>query len=132
MKLVTGSIIAGSVACLLSLTTLIVLTLNPVNEINNTFDTEVVSKKKEEQQAIGEMVQQLQIAINSPTDGNALQTISKFGTDSRYYLMVRGWLVQKVRGTESRLQAQKSQSKREVLVTEVDALKQAIRAIDLE
>ena len=132
MKLVTGSIIAGSVACLLSLTTLIVLTLNPVNEINNTFDTEVVSKKKTEQQAIGEMIQQLQIAINSPTDGNALQTISKFGTDSRYYLMVRGWLVQKVRGTESRLQAQKSQSKREVLMTEVDALKQAIRAIDLE
>ncbi|WP_170968577.1 hypothetical protein [Psychromonas sp. SP041] len=57
MKLVTGSIIAGSVAYLLSLTTLIVLTLNPVNEINNTFDTEVVSQKKIEQQAIGEMIQ---------------------------------------------------------------------------
>lgn len=132
MKLVTGSIIAGSVACLLSLTTLIVLTLNPANEINNTFDTEVVSKKKTEQQVIGEMVQQLQIAISSPADDNALQTISKFGSDSRYYLMIRGWLVQKISGIESRLQAQKSQSKREVLMTEVNALKQAIRAIDLE
>ncbi|MEL0661025.1 hypothetical protein V6255_18065, partial [Psychromonas arctica] len=59
-------------------------------------------------------------------------TITKFGTDSRYYLMVRGWLVQKVRGTDSRLQSQNSQSKREVLVTEVDALNQGIRAIDLE
>lgn len=132
MKLVTGSIIAGSVACLLSLTTLIVLASNPVNEINNTFDTEVVSQKKIEQQAIGEMIQQLQVAINSPTDDNALQTISKFGTDSRYYLMVRGWLVQKLSGVQSQLAVQNSESKQEVLVAEVNALKQAIRAIDLE
>lgn len=132
MKLVTGSIIAGSVACLLSLTTLIVLASNPANEINNTFDTEVVSQKKIEQQAIGEMIQQLQVAINSPTDDNALQTISKFGADSRYYLMVRGWLVQKLSGVQSRLAVQNSESKQEVLVAEVNALKKAIRAIDLE
>jgi len=46
MKLITGSIIAGGVACLLSLTTFIVLVSNPANEINSTFDTEVVNQKE--------------------------------------------------------------------------------------
>ncbi|WP_137297993.1 hypothetical protein [Psychromonas sp. SP041] len=61
-----------------------------------------------------------------------MQTIYKFGTDSRYYLMVRGWLVQKLSGVQSQLAVQNSESKQEVLVAEVNALKQAIRAIDLE
>ena len=132
MKLVTTSIVAGGVACLLSLITFIVLVSNPANEINSTFDTEVVSQKKIEQQAIGEMIQQLQVAINSPTDDHALQTIFKYGADSRYYLMVRGWLVQKLSGVQSRLAVQKSESDRKMLIAEVNALKQAIKAIDLE
>lgn len=132
MKLLTTSIVAGGIACLLSLTTFIVLVSNPANEINNTFDTEAVSQKKIEQQAIGEMIQQLQVAINSPTDDHALQTFSKYGTDSRYYLMVRGWLVQKLSGVQSRLAVQKSESDRKMLIAEVNALKQAIKAIDLE
>ncbi len=46
--------------------------------------------------------------------------------------MVRGWLVQKLSGVQSQLAVQNSESKQEVLVAEVNALKQAIRAIDLE
>ena len=123
MKLVTTSIVAGIVASILSIITLLVLTLDTDSKIDNN---------KLEQQVIGQMVQHLDVAINSPTDKDALQTIVKFGTDSRYYLMIRGWLVQKLNGIESRLQAQQSQAKKSVLAAEVDALKEAIRAIDLE
>ena len=123
MKLVTTSIVAGIVASILSIITLLVLTLDTDSKIDN---------HKLEQQVIGQMVQHLDVAINSPTDKDALQTIVKFGTDSRYYLMIRGWLVQKLNGIESRLQAQQSQAKKSVLAAEVDALKEAIRAIDLE
>ena len=123
MKLVTTSIVAGIVASILSIITLLVLTLDTDSKIDNN---------KLEQQVIGQMVQHLDVAINSPTDKDALQTIVKFGTDSRYYLMIRGWLVQKLNGIESRLQAQQSQAKKSVLAAEVDALKGAIRAIDLE
>ena len=123
MKLVTTSIVAGIVASILSIITLLVLTLDTDSKIDNN---------KLEQQVIGQMVQHLDVAINSPTDKDALQTIVKFGTDSRYYLMVRGWLVQKLNGIESRLQAQQSQAKKAALSAEVDALKEAIRAIDLE
>ena len=123
MKLVTTSIVAGIVASILSIITLLVLTLDTDSKIDNN---------KLEQQVIGQMVQHLDVAINSPTDKDALQTIVKFGTDSRYYLMIRGWLVQKLNGIESRLQAQQSQAKKSVLAAKVDALKEAIRAIDLE
>ena len=123
MKLVTTSIVAGIVASILSIITLLVLTLDTDSKIDNN---------KLEQQVIGQMVQHLDVVINSPTDKDALQTIVKFGTDSRYYLMIRGWLVQKLNGIESRLQAQQSQAKKAALSAEVDALKEAIRAIDLE
>jgi len=123
MKLVTTSIVAGIVASILSITTLLVLTLDTDSKIDNN---------KLEQQVIGQMVQHLDVAINSPTDKNALQIIIKYGTDNRYYLMIRGWLVQKLNGIESRLQAQPSQAKKAALSAEVDALKEAIRAIDLE
>ncbi|WP_051369233.1 hypothetical protein [Psychromonas arctica] len=101
-------------------------------KIDNNHQSEQQYEQQDEQQATGVMVQHLHIAINSPTDKNALNTITKFADDSRYYLMIRGWLVQKLSGVESRLNAQKSPNKRADLIAEVEALKQAIRAIDLE
>ena len=44
---------------------------------------------------------------NRSEDPRALETIAKHGTDSRYYVMIRGWLVQVKSGVESQLAATK-------------------------
>jgi hypothetical protein len=84
------------------------------------------------QQRMGLMIQELQMAIQTPTDQHALDVIYQYGTDSRYYLMVRGWLVQSLNGVESQLQVQQSAPKKAQLSLHAQALKSAIRSIDLE
>lgn len=89
-------------------------------------------KNEIEAQKIGEMVQQLQIAIKSPHAKESLDTISLYGTDSRYYSMIRGWLFQELVGVESQLHASKSVAQNEKFQHHSNFLKQAIRMIDLE
>lgn len=81
---------------------------------------------------IGEMVQAVQQAIDSPNDPNSLKVISFYGTDSRYYAMVRGWLFQELVGVESQLYASKSPASIAKFQAHSNFLKQAIRRIDLE
>lgn len=88
-----------------------------------------VSKEASE---IGLMVQKLQVAIQSPDDANALDVIYLYGTDSRYYSMIRGWLFQELVGVESQLHASKSAANIEKFTLRSNFLKQAIRSIDLE
>lgn len=81
---------------------------------------------------IGTMVQEIQQALKKSDEKASLETITKYGTDSRYYVMIRGWLHELLKGTQSQLKAaknpelQKNHSQREAF------LKQAIRRIDLE
>jgi len=84
------------------------------------------------QQQIGVMIQQLQVAIKSPQDKKSLSVISKYGTDSRYYVMIRGWLVQEMIGVKSQLDVQQDQQKSAEIQIQYNFLKQAIRSIDLE
>lgn len=86
----------------------------------------------EQEQAIGEMVKQLQVAIKSPHSKTSLQVIYKYGTDSRYYSMIRGWLVQELSAVESQLSANKSKVLVKKFKQHSDFLQQAIRLIDLE
>lgn len=81
---------------------------------------------------IGIMVQELQLALNSPEDPDSLPTIQQYGTDSRYYTMIRGWLLQELLGSESQLRASRDQLYSEKFQEKTDFLKQAIRMIDLE
>lgn len=55
---------------------------------------------------VGEVVQTLQLALTT-RDEQALKTIRLYGTDSRYYSMIRGWLFQELVGVESQLHATK-------------------------
>lgn len=80
---------------------------------------------------IGMMVQAVQIALKV-RNTQSLQTIRLYGTDSRYYLMIRGWLVQELAGVESQLHASKAGKNSEKFQTQADFLKKAIIAIDLE
>ncbi len=85
-----------------------------------------------EEYTIGVMVKALDDAIQHPSD-QSLSTITNYGTDSRYYVMIRGWLVQERQGAKSQLSAyRKDDNHRAKLQQKVDFLQQAIRRIDLE
>ncbi len=81
---------------------------------------------------IGAMVQNIQVALKAPNDQQSLQTIINYGTDSRYYMMIRGWLFQELVAVESQLHASKEAKIRAKFQNKSNFLKQAIRAIDLE
>ncbi len=80
---------------------------------------------------LGIKVLAVQKALRHPKAPGAMDAITALGRDSRYYVMVRGWLVQELAGAESIRDAN-----REVIAAElrerIDFLHKAIRAIDLE
>ncbi|QYK13383.1 hypothetical protein K0I63_02365 [Shewanella rhizosphaerae] len=88
------------------------------------------SNLQAEQQELGAMVQALQRAIATPSP-EQLEVIARYGTDSRYYVMVRGWLVQELSGIESQLAAH-GDGAPETMRAKAEHLKAAIRRIDLE
>jgi len=99
-----------------------------------------VSKEAEplsEEYQIGVMVKALSRAIASADEPDSLHIITQYGTDSRYYVMIRGWLVQELSGVQSQLDATRGHktedhSAKEKLTERVGFLTQAIRRIDLE
>lgn len=85
-----------------------------------------------EQQRIGSMVQAIDTAIAAPGDPDSLATVTRYGTDTRYYVMIRGWLVQELRGVESQLEASRDPQLTVKFQQKADFLRAAIRRIDLE
>ncbi|QYJ82889.1 hypothetical protein [Shewanella aegiceratis] len=88
------------------------------------------SRLQAQQQELGAMVQALQQAIASPSP-EQLEVIARYGTDSRYYVMVRGWLAQELSGIESQLAAHGDRAP-ETMRAKAEHLRAAIRRIDLE
>lgn len=85
-----------------------------------------------EAERIGHMVQAVDAALDAPQDPASMETLVRYGTDSRYYIMIRGWLVQERQGVESQLAATRDPELKARLQTRADFLRQAIRRIDLE
>jgi hypothetical protein len=110
----------------LLLTTILAFSI-PVSAVQTTEHDDYVHAYE-----IGIMVQQLQIALAAPEDANSLTTIKQYGTDSRYYSMIRGWLMQELLASESQLSASDNQLYIDKFQQKADFLKQAIRMIDLE
>lgn len=81
---------------------------------------------------IGVMVLEIQAALKAPNDKKSLETIARYGTDTRYYVMIRGWLVQLLNGAESQLNATRDPDLKKKHQTKVTFLRKAIRRIDLE
>lgn len=88
--------------------------------------------KGSEEYQIGVMVKSISEALESPDKAAAMKTITKYGTDSRYYVMIRGWLVQALKGVDSQLDATRDKAKKESLREKRDWLYESIRRIDLE
>ena len=80
---------------------------------------------------IGTAVMEVASAIKDPTRDGAMDAITALGTDSRYYLMVRGWLVQQIAADRSILATGSGASSSD-LESRVVQLERAIRLIDLE
>ena len=69
--------------------------------------------------------------IRDPSAADAMATVTALGTDSRYYTMVRGWLMLALQGDQSILAAS-DPGERADIEARIDFLRRAIRAIDLE
>lgn len=85
-----------------------------------------------EPQRIGEMVLAIEQALAHPEDPQALEVISLHGTDSRHYVMIRGWLIQELQAVESQLAASRTLELQQRFSTRAEFLRRAIRRIDLE
>ncbi|MCL1139375.1 hypothetical protein [Shewanella pneumatophori] len=97
-----------------------------------TMPVQANTPEQSEEYTIGVMVKALDNAIKQPSK-NSLELIRHYGTDSRYYVMIRGWLVQELQGVNSQLAAYKSDDEFKArLQAKSDFLSQAIRRIDLE
>ncbi|MGQ7273066.1 hypothetical protein [Marinobacter sp. V034] len=81
---------------------------------------------------IGEMVQAVEAAIDAPEQSASLRTIVEYGTDSRYYVMIRGWLVQELKGVESQRDVTRDPTLKSQFEVKAAFLQTAIRRIDLE
>ena len=78
------------------------------------------------------MVKEIALALKTPENPESLKTIVTHGQDSRYYVMIRGWLVQELKGVESQLNATRDAEKKKKFQARQKLMKTAIRRIDLE
>ena len=84
---------------------------------------------------LGQKVEDLRGAFNDPLQENFLERLQKLGNDSRYYVMVRGWLVQHIEMTQSYQSTRRYQDSAEYR-QRIDAIlqryKKGLRLLDLE
>lgn len=86
--------------------------------------------KASEEYQLGVMVKAITISIATPQDPVSFEKITRYGMDSRYYVMIRGWLVQELRGVESQIGSIGIASPE--LIEKGTFLRKTIRRIDLE
>lgn len=80
---------------------------------------------------LGQRVLAIAEAVRNPDEPNAMAAVLELGLDSRYYVMVRGWLVAQLRGDMSIFQARNGDVSPQI-AARIAFLEKAIRAIDLE
>ena len=90
-----------------------------------------LSKEDREALELGRKVLAVRAAIQNPASPDSLKAVRSLGLDSRYYVLVRGWLTQELRGDQSILDASRGKP-RPKLEARIAFLRKAIRAIDLE
>jgi hypothetical protein len=80
---------------------------------------------------LGRRVLAIAAAIHNPDAPGAMEAVLELGLDSRYYVMVRGWLAMQLLGDRSILQARNGDESPQI-TARIAFLEKAIRAIDLE
>jgi hypothetical protein len=94
---------------------------------------EPVDPSRADEQALwlGHRVLAIAAAVRNPAAPDAMGAVLELGLDSRYYVMVRGWLVMQLRGDMSIAQARDGDVSPQI-AARIAFLEKAIRAIDLE
>lgn len=95
-------------------------------------DGSSLDKKVSQEYQIGVMVKAIAATIKDPKKPESMQVIVQYGTDSRYYVMIRGWLKEELSGVNSLLAVVRDSAQKSRLQEKSTFLKQAIRRIDLE
>ena len=80
---------------------------------------------------LGHKVLAVRHAIEHPQAPESLEAVKALGLDSRYYVMVRGWLGEQLRADSSIRDAGKGNTPQNIK-DRIAFLEKAIRAIDLE
>lgn len=88
--------------------------------------------QQEEAEQLGYRILAVQHALDNPSAPTAMTSIMELGTDSRYYSLTRGWLLEQLRGDLSIRDASSAQRTPELILQRIELLETAIRAIDLE
>ncbi len=107
------------------------LCINGCVSATNQNSSQAFTQTQTETLRIGALVQKVDYAIAYPSK-ESLESIALAGTDTRHYVMIRGWLVQVLKGIQSQHDASAAANRRAELQVKIDFLQMAIRRIDLE
>ena len=80
---------------------------------------------------LGRKVIAIQRALENPQAPGSLEAVTALGHDSRYYVMVRGWLSQ-VLSADSSIRDASKEGTPQKIKERISFVEKAIRAIDLE
>lgn len=84
---------------------------------------------------VGRKISSIMSALQAPEKQSSIDAVQALGLDSRYYVMVRGWLVQHIRMTQSYRGTSlynESEQQRNEVEDRIAALSRMLRAIELE
>ncbi len=84
---------------------------------------------------LGRKVIRVKSALKAPEKRASIDAVRELGLDSRYYVMVRGWILQHISMTESYKGTsvyKESEQRRKEIDKRVLGLRKMLRAIDLE
>lgn len=90
-----------------------------------------LTNKDQEALELGRMVTAARLAIANPSKQGSLAAVKKLGADTRYYVLVRGWLRQQHEADCSIRQANGKDTPQAIL-DRIGFLEKCLRAIDLE
>jgi hypothetical protein len=80
---------------------------------------------------LGRRVLAVEVALGNPSAPGSLQAVRDLGLDSRYYVLVRGWLAMQLEGDRSIVAAKPDAAGAEIK-RRIEFIERALRAIDLE
>ncbi len=84
---------------------------------------------------VGRKVIRIRSALQHPEKRESIDAVKALGRDTRYYVMVRGWLLQEINSTESQKGLSSyttSEEYKNKIDNRITALRKTMRAIDLE
>jgi hypothetical protein len=105
----------------------------PTGETGKATAPAAASLSDEDKAALelGRGVLAIQRVLKNPTAPDAMNVVTHLGHDSRYYVMIRGWLTYQLSGDQSIINASRGNPPK-LIADRAAFLQKAIRYLDLE